>query len=195
MLDEILTEIDALDEAGPGAQNDTGERAGDIMERCLEVPGAIQTFVERYSSSENYATVNNLAFLLGSVAESGPTPETANLIWELLEKAKTWDRSRFLNNALMTIDTQVVNGMAWYPPEARPAVVPRFLLHCLSQEPDDENDNADSAIRVLWVTHNWSEDRGGLRSVFNAEERQAFRDKFEEVGLEPKPILEALGED
>ena len=62
-------------------------------------------------------------------------------------------------------------------------------------EPDDENDNSDTATNIIWVIHQWAEDRGGLPAAFSAEERQAFRDKFDAVGLEPKQILEALGDD
>ncbi|MGH9001824.1 MAG: hypothetical protein ACRDYV_01725, partial [Acidimicrobiia bacterium] len=181
MLEETVRDIDELDQAGPGTVNAAGDRVIDIMLRNVDVPGAAQTFVERYSASQNETTSNNLAFFLGRVAES-PTPETANLIYEYLERKPNWNKSRMLNNTLMALDGQLGNGVGWNPPENTPPVLSRFLLHCLDQESDDENDNAESAVHILWMVHQWAEHRGGLRSVFSADERQAFRDKFDEVG-------------
>lgn len=164
------------------------------MDLIVKEPGGPRALVDRFASSSNRATKNNLAFALSDLAES-PQPDTVNLIYEFLERVDNWDHSGMVNLSLLTIRTQTIYELAWHPPEPTPPVLSRFLLHCLGMESDDENDNADTAVNVLWVIHQWAEDRGGLQSVFSADERQAFRDKFDEVGLEPGPILEALGKD
>ncbi len=165
------------------------------MRRALSADqGLAQALVDRYASSGNKSIVNNLASNLVDLAEK-PQPDTVNLIYQLVDQTSIWDYGKAVNNMLVAIRSQIVNGVAWDPPEPTPPVVSRFLLHCIELEPDDENDNADTATNILWNLHLWAEDRGGLRSMFNAGERQAFRNKFDEVGLDPGPILEALGED
>lgn len=194
--EEVFRELDAIEQGGSGARASTGETSGQLMRRALpEDPSLARALVDRYASSENKSIVNNLASNLIDLAEH-PQPDTVNLIYELAEKGTSlWDMNRAVNNMLIAIRSQIVNGMAWHPPESTPTGLSRFLLHSLGLEPDDENDNADTTVNILWNLHLWAEDRGGLRSVFNAEERQAFRDKFDEVGLDPGPILEALGKD
>jgi hypothetical protein len=193
-LDEALPLLDQIDRGGPGAYGPNGETSAELMQEVMHEPGAAQTLVERYGSSDNADTVNNIAFTLSDLADA-KTSESINLIYDLLKSSRHWDDSGIVNLSLLTIRTQAINEMAWAPPEPTPPDLGRFLVHALGMEPDDINDNADTATNVLWNLHLWAEDRGGLRAIFSAEERQAFRDKFDEVGLEPKPILEALGED
>lgn len=192
--DELLKTIDQLDQEGPAARTAAGERAVDLMEQSADVPGALQAFVDRYSGSSNRATVNGIAFVLGGVADP-PKAENVNLIYQFLERTPDWSNGRMSNNALIAIRDQSINDLPWTPAEQTPPVLARFLSHRIEQEADDENDNADTAVNILWNLHLWSEGRGGLPAVFSAEERQAFRDKFDEVGLEPGPVLEALGKD
>lgn len=193
-LDSILAELDQVDQGGPGTTSPSGETSGEIIRKALAVdPGSMSVLVDRYASSDNRSTINNLAANLVDMAEK-PQPDTVNLIYTLIERTSIWDYSRAVNNMLIAIRSQTVNGMAWHPPDQTPPVLSRFLNHCIALEPDDENDNSDTAVNILWNLQLWAEDRGGLRSVFNESERQAFRDTFEEVELEPGPILEALGE-
>jgi hypothetical protein len=193
MLEGLLSKIDECDQGGPGTYTSEDESSYEVMEQGIEIPGAAKTFVDRYSSSNNESTTNNLAAFLSTMAET-PTDETANLVYVFLERVPNWNHNSTCNNALNAISLQAINGTAWTPPEATPPVLSRFLLHCLEVEPDGLDDLPERAIHALWSIHNWASERGGLRSVLKPEERQAFRDKFDEVGLEPKPILEALGE-
>lgn len=193
-LDELLAKIDECDRGGPGTFTSDDESSYEVMERGVGVPGAARAFVERYASSSNESTTNNLAAFLSTISEA-PSEETANLIYELLDRLPSWSHNSTCNNALNAISGQAINGLAWAPPESTtPQLVP-FLCHCLGIEPDGLDDLPERAIHALWSIHNWACERGGLRSVFSAEERQAFRDKFDEVGLKPAPILEALGDD
>lgn len=192
-LQELIAAIDHVDQGGPGTKGPNGENSAQLFHQGVTVPGAAREFVDRYSSSKNDITVSNLAASLLDLADA-PAPDTVNLVYSMIERMSHWDDSWSMNNTLLVIRTQTINGMAWDPPDSTPSALGKFLAHCVALEPDDENDNSDTATNVLWVIHQWAEDRGGLRSVFNAEERQAFRDTFDEVGLEPGPILEALGE-
>lgn len=193
-IEPVLNIIDQIDQGGPGTKGPNGENSAVLMSSIIGEPGAGKALVDRYGGSSNDITISNVAGSLIDLAEK-PTSDTVNLIYELLERAPNWDDSWTANHALLTIRSQTINGMAWDPAERTPPVLSRFLLNSLGLEADDENDNADTAVNVLWVIHQWAANRGGLRSVFSPEERQAFRDTFDEVGLEPKPILEALGED
>ena len=193
-VDEVLAAVEEIVEKAPRTMSEEWETSADVMEKGIAIPGALGALVERFASSPNRAVRSNLAGVL-AIAADNPTPESAPLIYGFLENTTDWDYGRMLNHALLALRSQAIEGLAWHPPEQTPPVLSRFLLHCLEQEPDSENDNADTAVNVLWSIHNWAEDRGGLRSVFSPDERQAFRDKFDEVGLEPGPILEALGKD
>lgn len=194
MLEELLSKIDECDQGGPGTFTSDDESSYEVMERGISVPGAAQAFVDRYASSSNESTTNNLAAFLSTLADSA-NEGTANLIYQFLERVPNWNHNSTCNNALNAIALQAINGTAWTPPEATPPVLSRFLIHCLEIEPDGLDDLQERASHALWSIHNWADNRGGLHDAFSAEERQAFRDKFDEVGLEPKQILEALGED
>jgi hypothetical protein len=193
-LEDLLEMLGSIEQGGKGARGPNGETSGDVMDLIVKEPGGPEALVDRYGGTTNQSIANNIAFALSDLADH-PAPETVNLIYKFLERIDNWDYSRTVNLLLLTVRTQTINGMAWHPPEQTPPVLSRFLTHSLALEPDDENDNADTASNILWCIQNWAEDRGGLRAVFNAEERQSFRDTFDEVGLEPGPILKALGED
>ncbi len=191
--DELIAAVEEIEQKAPRTLSEEWETSADVMQKAIPLAGGLQALVDRFASSSTRSITSNLAGVLALAADN-PSPETAPLIFQLLDQAPSWDYTRFINHALLTLREQAIRGIAWEPPGQTPPALARFLLHSIEQETDDENDNADTALNVLWSIHNWAEGRGGLRAVFSADERQAFRDKFDEVGLEPKQILEALGD-